>query len=378
MTATRQPSFPSRRGRRIFAGLLIFTGLALFASAEEPTPRPIEGYLDTFIEGSWTAVWITDTQYYTEAHRDIGIFLKMTDWVGRHAGERKIRMLWHTGDIVDNNDAGEWRRAQACLAVLNGRIPYVLSLGNHDLGNEGKADNRETLFNDHFRLADNPLNADHFGGRYEAGKLDNTYWFLSEGPWNLLVFSLEFGVRPEVAAWAGGIAALHPDRRAVLLTHDFIDDLSRLLSEDGLARRTLPESAASPQQYGIGRDTPDRVLSGQGIWDHLVSRHGNFSLTLNGHHRAWTLVDGKPVRAQTAAASYRMDPGAAGQPVHQLFFNPQFIPDGGAGWLRLLEFQPDGITVLVKTFSPLYATDNNPETPAWHPDPRMHFSIRLK
>ena len=342
-----------------------------------PAPRPLTGALDPVADGAWTAIWITDTQYYTEAHKDIGLFLKMTDWIAAQAATRRIRAVWHTGDIVDNNDPGEWARARACLAVLNGRVPYVLCLGNHDLGARGQADTRDTRFNDYFNLTDNPLNADRFGGRYEAGRLDNGYWFFSEGSWDLLVFNLEFGVRPEVADWAGGIAALHPERRAVLLTHDFLDDLSRATSDDGRGRRTLPESPASPQQYDLGKTQPDRVLSGQGVWERLVSRHANFSLTLNGHHAGWELVDGKPARTKGVAASDRVDAGAAGQPVHQLFFNPQFIPDGGAGWLRLLEFQADGVTVFVKTFSPLFATDENPETPAWHPDPRMHFSIRL-
>lgn len=371
-------SLPGRFGR-FLAVLLACGGLC-----SAVTPQPIDTDLEQLADGAWTVVWITDTQYYTEAHRDIGIFLKMTDWVRRQAETRKIRMVWHTGDVVDNNTLDEWHRAKACMDVLNDRVPYILSLGNHDMGDfatagGGMANNRNTLYNDVFRLGDNPLNADHFGGRFEAGKLDNTYWFLNEGGWDLLVFSLEFGVRPEVAAWAGQVAELHPERQAVLLTHDFLDDLSRVMSDDGWGRRTRPETGASPHKYGIGKETPDRVLSGQGIWDALVSRRDNFALTLNGHHASWKMAaEGKPERTPEASASYRMDLGSAGQPVHQLFFNSQFIPDGGAGWLRLLEFQPDGVTVLVKTFSPLFAMDNNPETPAWHPDPRMHFQIRLK
>lgn len=140
-------------------------------------PQPIKTDFDALTPGAWTAVWVTDTQYYTEDHKDIGIFLKMTDWVSRHVEARHIRALWRTGDIVDNNTPSEWNRARACMAMLNGSIPYVLSLGNHDIGDGGKANNRNTLFNDYFHLADNPMNADHFGGRFEAGKLDNTYWF---------------------------------------------------------------------------------------------------------------------------------------------------------------------------------------------------------
>ncbi len=62
-------------------------------------------------------------------------------------------------------------------------------------------------------------------------------------------------------------------------------------------------------------------------------------LTLNGH----VLGDGLG-KVITAT------PG--GREVPQLLVNFQMRPQGGDGWLRLLEFQPDGKTVKVSDYSP--------------------------
>jgi hypothetical protein len=42
----------------------------------------------------------------------------------------------------------------------------------------------------------------------------------------------------------------------------------------------------------------------------------------------------------------------AGRDVHQVLVNFQMRPHGGDGWLRLLEFRPDGKTVQTYDYSP--------------------------
>jgi hypothetical protein len=62
-------------------------------------------------------------------------------------------------------------------------------------------------------------------------------------------------------------------------------------------------------------------------------------LTLNGH----VLNDGLG-RTVTATPS--------GHDINQVLVNFQMKPKGGDGWLRLLEFRPDGKTVQVYDYSP--------------------------
>jgi hypothetical protein len=62
-------------------------------------------------------------------------------------------------------------------------------------------------------------------------------------------------------------------------------------------------------------------------------------LTLNGH----VLNDGLGKLTSRTPA---------GRDVHQMLVNFQMKPNGGDGWLRLLEFAADGKTVQVYDYSP--------------------------
>ncbi len=57
--------------------------------------------------------------------------------------------------------------------------------------------------------------------------------------------------------------------------------------------------------------------------------------------------------------AFRIDKNQSGKPVHQMMFNVQTLGggwegNGGDGWLRILEFMPDGKTLKVRTYSPLF------------------------
>ena len=59
------------------------------------------------------------------------------------------------------------------------------------------------------------------------------------------------------------------------------------------------------------------------------------------------------------SVAYRNDRNSAGKTVHQMMFNVQILGggwegNGGDGWLRILEFLPDGQTIKVNTYSPLF------------------------
>lgn len=59
------------------------------------------------------------------------------------------------------------------------------------------------------------------------------------------------------------------------------------------------------------------------------------------------------------SVAYRVDKNSIGRNLHQMMFNVQTLGggwegNGGDGWLRILEFKPDGKTIGVKTYSPLF------------------------
>jgi DNA repair exonuclease SbcCD nuclease subunit len=326
---------------------------------------------------SWTAAVIPDTQYYVRNDNDAALFTEITQWLADHAEEINLQLVLHVGDIVDKNTAKQWEHAKSSLRLLDGKVPYILAVGNHDLGRNSS--DRSTMLNDYFKLSDNPLNEAIFGGYFEEGCLENAWYHFQHGNRDYLIFSLEFGPRAEVVGWANGVAEAHRDKSFILVTHEFIDHESVLLHDDGQARRTTRKSKNSPYSYGISKLGP--VHSGQELWDAFVGRYSNFEMVFNGHYKAFKRTgpgagDLKEVR-DALAASRRSDRYEDGRVVHQMMFNAQWAPRGGEGWIRLLEFMPDGKTVQVKTFSPYLQRTSSDPSKAYQTEPDMQFTLEL-
>lgn len=65
-----------------------------------------------------------------------------------------------------------------------------------------------------------------------------------------------------------------------------------------------------------------------------------------------------------------------------MMFNAQtadgeWAGNGGDGWLRILEFEPDGHTIGVRTFSPLFAVSKITCDKAWRTASYDQFTIDL-
>jgi hypothetical protein len=357
--------------------LTLSVALCSFARADID---PLEPKLN---EGSFSAAWLTDTQYYTEPSGDVGPFLKMTDWLKRYQQERNILFMVHTGDITNRNTPTQWSRAGECIGVLDNVMPCFLAIGNHDMGPNGKGASRDTShFNQTFRLADNPLTANSICSVFEAGHLENAAYFFDSGKWHLLVLSLEFATRPEVVDWADKVVSTYPDRKVILITHDYIDYRSMVGRADGMPLRANDDPVEGhAASYPIAK--VEKICSAETIWKKLITKHENFILTLNGHYGSESVdANGNVVRDVEYVSSYRIDKTEKGNFVHQIMFNPQFLKDapapGGHGWIRLMEFQPDGETIFFRTFSPFYAMDRDDATSSLYAGDTEQFSVNIR
>ena len=283
--------------------------------------------------GSFTIVALPDTQRYAEVNPQG--FLAQTEWIAANAVTRNIACALHLGDITDNNEPAQWELAVRAMKQLDGQVPYFMAMGNHDYSAGGVCSDRTTLFNDYFPLA-NYGGLPTFGGVYdkEPERLENSFHVLSAGGRDLLVLCLEFGPRRDVVRWANEIVARHPRHAAILVTHAYVYFDDRRF--DWAAYRG--EQSWNPHSYKVANSTGDDISDGEELWQTLVSKHPNFIMTVNGH----VLEDG--LGRLTSAAGTRE--------VHQMLFNCQMRPNGGDGWMRLLEFKQGGI-VEVWDFSPL-------------------------
>ncbi|WP_337067512.1 metallophosphoesterase [Pontibacter sp. 13R65] len=280
-----------------------------------------------------TFVLLPDTQTYAEKFPEI--LEAQVNWVAEEAAN--INLVLQQGDLTQNNNDLEWQRVQSAFKRLKGKVPYVLAVGNHDMGSApGKfADVRNTeLFNKYFPyqiMATLPA----FGGVYEANKLDNAYYLLETGKHKWLVLTLEFGPREKVIAWANEVVTKHQDRTVIVNTHAYMySDSTRQTDKDYWRA----------QGYGIGKDTgPDAVNDGEQLWKKLVKKHPNIRFVFSGH-------------VLNTGVGTLVSINDAGLPVYQMLANyqegVQGSVKGGNGWLRILKLDFKNNSISVQTYSP--------------------------
>jgi hypothetical protein len=276
-----------------------------------------------FEPGSWTLVVLPDTQLY--AKRVPGLFTLQTQWIVDNAKALDIRFVAHVGDLTNDNTPEQWDRVRESLSRLQGRVPFAITTGNHDYGQDGSS-----LINERLDFATLCASAT-FGGAMKDGEIENNWHQFEAGGVRWLVLSLEWAPTPRAVAWADEVMRAHPEHRGILVTHGYLDERGRRYD----AMNPNLSQAHSPRNMARAKNHVD----GEALWNKLVKKH-DFAFVFCGH---------ETYRARSALTSLT----DRGRPCFQLMQNFQIRPLGGEGYLILYEFQPDGKTVVVKTYSPL-------------------------
>jgi calcineurin-like phosphoesterase family protein len=281
---------------------------------------------------AWRFAILPDTQIYSRKYPDL--FEAQCRWLAENAESQRILFALHEGDIVNDNLPEQWEVAERALRMMDGRLPYVLALGNHDYGPGGSASDRTTLVHNYFTAAELESRPG-FGGVFEPGRIDNSFHVFETptGPW--LVLALEFGPRDEVVAWADSVLASHASMPAILVTHAYL-----YYDDTRYDRPTRPDQMWSPYDYGVSTQ-PGGVNDGEELYQGLVRRHDSIQLVFNGH----VLDDG------TARLTSPQDGGSF---VHQILANYQNRSRGGDGYLRLVEVDTNLARIRVRTYSPVF------------------------
>lgn len=293
-------------------------------------------------------VLLPDTQYYSEKFPHV--LDSQINWIGRNS--KDIDLVIQQGDLTQNNNDNEWRIVQQAFRKLNNKVPYVLAVGNHDMGSvPGKfADVRNTsLYNKYFPFSE-MSQLPSFGGAFEKDKTDNAYYLLNTGKIKWLVLTLEFGPRNAVIDWANNIVSKYPDRTIIVNTHSYMYSDST---------RQGPGDNWRAQAYGVGKDSGDSTVNdGEQVWDKLVRIHPNIRFVFSGH-------------VLNSGVGTLISINNAGNYVYQMLANFQSEtgnPNGGNGWLRILDMDFKKKYLKVTTFSP-YLNE-------YHNKPGQQFNIR--
>lgn len=299
---------------------------------------------------SFSMILLGDPQGYVKYDINQPIFELTTAWCADNIDNLNIKAVLCTGDLVEQNEnivrnramlnqtsKQMWEWASHCMKRLDNKVPYIISTGNHEYGYV-RGDEGFTHFPEYFPFERNSKWADcvvsAFPNREGKVSLENAAYEFEDKTWGkMLVIAVEWAPRDEVLNWAKDLADnKYKDHKIMLLLHSFLWERT--------AERTENEDyRINPRNYG------------QDVWDKLVFPCKNIELVMCGH-------TGKPGDFEDNVA-YRKDKNSAGKHVHQMMFNVQTLGggwegNGGDGWLRILEFMPDGKTIRVSTYSPLF------------------------
>jgi hypothetical protein len=286
----------------------------------------------------FTIAVFPDTQ--NEINHRPAMFQAQISWIRKNIKKQKIAMVLHEGDVVQNPSSDlQWQIARQGFARLDGKVPFTIAAGNHEMIDYQGPTYREPRYPNPFSLNYynsfiTNLNYYSFANSYQAQEYRNSYNFFKAGGVPFMVLNLEFGAPDNVLAWAGEVVDRNPARHVILLTHDYLGPDSKLRGQSGDA--DLPSQVNPALNDGID------------IWNKLVSKHPNIQFTLNGH--TLPQVD-KGVQAWTAARLVKRN--QAREKVFQMLANYQSYNLGG-GYLRLVKFATDKNKVSVKTYSPYY------------------------
>jgi hypothetical protein len=131
----------------------------------------------------------------------------MTDDVTKDAD-----FILQTGDITEDSKGTCWDVAQEGWRKLDGKIPYVLGVGNNDLDGDSDGDK----FNEHFPL-DRYAAWPSFIDNYD--RHNNVAHVFNAGEVDWLVISIVCFPGSDEVDWAEGLITNHPDKKVIIVNH---------------------------------------------------------------------------------------------------------------------------------------------------------------
>jgi calcineurin-like phosphoesterase family protein/carboxypeptidase family protein len=274
----------------------------------------------------FTIIALPDTQFYSSTYPQI--FAAQTQWIASHVQDQNIKLVLGLGDIVDSGgNLTQWQNADAAVRLLDGKVPYMMAIGNHDYDKNDPASRTASTinFNSFFGPA-RYAGASWYKGNFPAGSNENFYGVVNINGRDYLILVLEFAPRDSSLNWAAGIISANPDKEIIVVTHMFTySDNTRIDHCD----------SNSAESFGVGQDN-----NGEDVWWKLLQNYPNIHLVLSGH-----VVEGD-------GTGRRMDIGVHGNLVNEILSDYQSDPSGGNGYLRILKISPSLNRVNVTTYSP--------------------------
>jgi hypothetical protein len=301
--------------------------------ADELPPAP---------DGTFSVVVIPDTQHYrgrgtkhepdSQAPVTNDTFDAWTDWIAGNLERQQVVFVSHVGDIVDRNNRNEWAVARRCIDKLHGKVPYGITVGNHDMVC-GAGDS--SLFQEVFpksRFESFDWYAGSFnnpsGDQSVSGNNANSVQLFEAEGMKFVILHLECSAPDDVLAWADSILHKYSDRRAMVTTHMGLGPLNK-----PVVPRDFFDAAKGRMRWS--KCHGKRANTAQQMWDKCFRKHQNLFMVCCGDQS----------RSQ---ALRQTSSGTRGNDVHEL------LSDYGVNGLRVLRFIPAQNLIEVRTWDPIH------------------------
>lgn len=271
--------------------------------------------------GEFTIAVMPDTQQETWSDSDPR-FKNRSLWLAANAEQENLRFVTHAGDVVDwgNVSPVQYTRVKNGLAPLDGKIPYSLTVGNHDTaavcqggsacpGRDASIDVRDTTA---FNAAFGSPTFTNMRGQFEPGKVDNSYSTFEASGKKWMVLNLELWPRQVAIDWAKKVVASHQDHNVVVATHAY-------LNADG---------SIGQSQGGYGATSPEH------LFDTLIKVYPNIKMIVSGH---------------TGTSASRVDTGVNGNKILSLL---QTFHSGTTNPVRLVRINASTGSVTNWVYAP--------------------------
>ena len=293
-------------------------------------------YSPTLVEGDGILkedcdyiIVIGDTQVYTLIPNYYSYYASTMDWIWSQVKYGKnIKCVLHVGDITESNLPEQYEIFKRVTYPTSELIPCIACPGNHDYTwdkNNKIVDRYTSLLS---RYASFNTTKNNIVYQFERGQVDNIIVKNYINGERYDIISLEFGPRPAVIEWAKLHVQAHPNRKYILLTHEYLTSKGQRISLD---------STAELQFENRPYTTPEQ------LWQHLVKDNNNVFCVICGHN---------------GFSQHLFSQNSYDRDVAQILFNLQYQPHGGDGWILILEFPKNCNQVKVITYNTITHQEN--------------------
>lgn len=292
--------------RFFLLGLIVFS--CLYACTSKAVPElPVEDYIGR-------VMIVPDIQNYSYSEDRLKYLDAISDYY--FTNKDIVDVTLQVGDLtyhnVDSQYVNVWNHF---FRRFSQDDQLVFCLGNHDYGNRGSSDLRESNIPEYMM----PF----FDLKMESSRWENYVRYVTIGDVRYGVMVLEFCTRDSTLEWANQVLKTDCQTPFIILLHVFLDQNGEMF--DTLNPIVFNEGS-SHKDYQMGDDYKN---DSREIFDKIIYNNTNVKMVVCGHCLTPSYI------------KVHSENNVEGSPVRMIEVNYQHYKDGGEGQIGVLDIYND-------------------------------------